>query len=413
MTASASRPELGDELIPPPPATSGLFPVLDSLRAVGAFAVLTTHVFFWSGDYTRHGAVGTVLARLDVGVAVFFVLSGFLLSRPYLAAAALGGAFPSTGRYLWKRLLRIAPVYLLTVVVALALIGSNRRLGPVDWLVTTFMLNTFVDPSLPAGLTQMWSLAVEATFYLALPVVMLVAVGRRPTLRGARIVTVLAVLAGVSVWWHLHGAARVDRATSGVPQQWLPAYLTWFAVGIALALVHVQMEGGRWHRVGGAVRSLGALPGTCWALAAGLLVISATPIAGPTLFAVPTSGQSLTKNLLYAGIGGLLVLSGVFATPGGRYVRLFAAPAGRRLGWISYSLFCLHLPVLHLVMWATGWPLFEGRGAWIWLLTAAASVVVADLAYRLVERPALRLKRIRVGPAADASTAARGTITRS
>ena len=55
------------------------FPVLDTLRAVGALAVLTTHAAFWSGDYTQHGVWGTLLARLDVGVAIFFVLSGFLL----------------------------------------------------------------------------------------------------------------------------------------------------------------------------------------------------------------------------------------------------------------------------------------------------------------------------------------------
>ena len=58
------------------------FPVLDTMRAVGALAVLTTHVAFWAGDYQRHGAWGSFLARLDVGVAIFFVLSGFLLSRP-------------------------------------------------------------------------------------------------------------------------------------------------------------------------------------------------------------------------------------------------------------------------------------------------------------------------------------------
>jgi peptidoglycan/LPS O-acetylase OafA/YrhL len=387
--------------------------VLDTLRAVGAFAVLTTHVFFWSGDYTRHGALGTVLARLDVGVAIFFVLSGFLLARPYLAAAATGREFPSTGRYLWKRFLRITPVYLVTVVVALALIASNRDRGPVDWLVTTLMSNTFVDPSLPAGLTQMWSLAVEVTFYLTLPLLMVVAVGRRPVLRTGRVLAVLAGMVAVAVWWHLAGAADVDRVASGVPQQWLPAYLTWFAVGIGLALVHTQLERGRWRRVSRAVRALGALPGTCWALAVGLLVISATPIAGPTLLAAPTSGESLVKNVVYAAIGGLLVLTGVFADTHGRYARAFGAPVARRLGWISYSLFCLHLPVLHLVMWVTGWPLFEGRGIEIWLLTAALSVVVADLAYRLVERPALRLKRLRTGPAAAASTAASGTSTRS
>ncbi len=81
-----------------------VFPVLDTLRAVGALAVLTTHTSFQSGDYIGHGVWGTVLSRLDSGVAIFFVLSGFLLSRPYLARAAAGlprpgpGATTATGR---------------------------------------------------------------------------------------------------------------------------------------------------------------------------------------------------------------------------------------------------------------------------------------------------------------------------
>ncbi len=70
------------------------FPVLDALRAVGALAVLTTHVGFYAGQYEGHGTWGSFLARLDVGVALFFVLSGFLLSRPYLVSARTGRPRP-------------------------------------------------------------------------------------------------------------------------------------------------------------------------------------------------------------------------------------------------------------------------------------------------------------------------------
>ena len=74
-----------------------------------------------------------------------------------------------------------------------------------------------------------------------------------------------------------------------------------------------------------------------------------------------------------------------------RYSRAMGHPVGRRLGWISYGVFCLHLLVLHFVIWATGWPLFSGRGIAIWLLAVGLSLVAAELGYRLVERPALRL----------------------
>mgnify|MGYP001480212118 CR=1 FL=1 len=202
------------------------FPALDTLRAVGALAVLTTHVGFESGAYTRYDVWGPFLARLDLGVALFFVLSGFLLSWPYLAAAARGGRAPRTGRYFWKRFLRIMPVYAVTVVLVMALTPDNADASPRDWLVTLLLANTYLDPLLPSGLTQMWSLAVEVAFYLILPALMLVAVGRRRPLSAPRVVLLLVAMTAISLWWHLDGAAYWDRHSSGAPLQWLPAYLS-------------------------------------------------------------------------------------------------------------------------------------------------------------------------------------------
>src|SRR5436190_14296516 len=88
-------------------------PALDAVRAIGAIGVLAYHVAFNTGLST-HGTWNGVLARLDVGVALFFVLSGFLLFRPYALAAATGGTRPSTPRYLWRRAVRILPAYWLT-----------------------------------------------------------------------------------------------------------------------------------------------------------------------------------------------------------------------------------------------------------------------------------------------------------
>lgn len=389
------------------------FPVLDTLRAVGALAVLTTHSAFWAGEYTRHGVGGTLLARLDVGVALFFVLSGFLLSLPFLTRAAQGRSRPSTGRYLWKRFLRIAPVYLLAVVLALSFIDENAHLRVRGWAVTLALGNTFLDPLPPAGLSQMWSLAVEVTFYLLLPALMVLALGRR-SLQPWRLVSVLAVLVAVSVWWHLDGAGRMGRVSNGAPLQWLPSYLSWFAIGIALALTHLLHQRGRWSVVTTPLVRLGRQPGVCWAIAGGLMLVAATPLAGPSLLAVSTPAESLTKNLLYAGVGGVIVLTGVFTAPGG-YTRLFSHPRSRHLGWISYSLFCLHLPILHLVMRTTGWNLFQGHFLGIWALTIAVSLVASEVVYRFLERPAMRLKDVRRrsgSPTAEAKRATSGTSTR-
>ena len=71
------------------------FAQLDSIRAVAAIMVVATHTSFWAGVYTR-GTWGAATQRLEVGVAIFFVLSGFLLSRPYLLRARHGTSIDRT-----------------------------------------------------------------------------------------------------------------------------------------------------------------------------------------------------------------------------------------------------------------------------------------------------------------------------
>ena len=70
------------------------YPGLNALRAAGALMVLTTHTAFDTGQVPR-GWTGAVLARMDFGVALFFVLSGFLLGRPFLLRGARGLPAPA------------------------------------------------------------------------------------------------------------------------------------------------------------------------------------------------------------------------------------------------------------------------------------------------------------------------------
>ncbi len=402
-----------------PPETATTFPHVDTLRAVGALAVLTTHVGFWSASYGTNGTVGALVARLDVGVALFFTLSGFLLSRAWLTRAAAGRPAPGTGHYLWKRALRILPVYVVTATLALVLIDANRALDWGDRVATYLLASTFVDATFPAGLTHMWSLAVELHFYLLLPLLMLVGVGR--TLRPRRVIGLLVVLTGLSTWWHLHGAAWALGDSLVATPQWLVGYLDWFAVGIGLALASVLHEQGRGGRVVAGLRSLAAQPGVCWLLAGSLLLVATTPLAGPLVLEPPTDAEALTKNLLYAAIGGLVVLPAVLrevpSTPT-TFDRVLLHPVARHLGFTSYGLFCLHVPVLHLLIATTSWEIFT-VGFWpLWLATLVVSLVAAELAYRLVERPTLRLKgrhplaRRREESAATASAPSTGTSAR-
>jgi peptidoglycan/LPS O-acetylase OafA/YrhL len=382
------------------------FPVLDTLRAVAAVAVLGTHAAFWSGAYAQP-VYGTALARLDVGVSVFFVLSGFLLSRPWIARHRAGLAPPSTSRYLWKRALRLVPVYVVTVVAALTLLPGNDGAGAGTWAKTLLLGNIYVDDRLPDGLTQMWSLSTEVAFYLALPVLMWLALSRGRGAGRDRLGLVALAMTLVSVVWLLDLSVRWDHGGTMI-RLWLPSYLLWFAVGILLASYDVRSreDRGAADRVTAVVRELGRSPGLCWLAAGALLVIAATPLAGPADLTPTTLGAALTKNVLYAGIAGFVILPGIFAPAESTFVRLLASPVLRHVGHLSYGIFCVHLILLELIADWRDMPLFEGRGVELFVLTLAASLAVSELLHRAVERPALRLRDAWPLPSTSATTSA-------
>src|SRR5688572_16339952 len=87
---------------------------VEGLRAAAALLVVLTHVAYWTG-YVNAGFLGGLASRGDLGVAVFFVLSGFLLSRPWLEAAFRGDPAPDARRYAVHRAARLLPGYYLAL----------------------------------------------------------------------------------------------------------------------------------------------------------------------------------------------------------------------------------------------------------------------------------------------------------
>src|SRR6266851_3607954 len=112
-------------LAPRSPAVAGHQDALDGLRAVAAVAVLVTHV----GGLTGYVLIGTpaswVVSRGNIGVPIFFVLSGLLLYRPWAAAALAGPPAVRVTTYLRRRALRILPAYWAVVLIALPVLSSG------------------------------------------------------------------------------------------------------------------------------------------------------------------------------------------------------------------------------------------------------------------------------------------------
>jgi peptidoglycan/LPS O-acetylase OafA/YrhL len=371
-----------------------IYPGLDTMRAVGALGVLVTHTTFWAGFY-QSGLLGSMASRLDIGVAIFFVLSGFLLGRPFLAAMADDRRAPRAGRYLWKRFLRIMPLYIVTVTVALAALPDNRGVGWLAWLRTLTLTQIYPGGELVAGLTHMWSLCVEVGFYLALPLLMWL-LRRTAGRRGWRIEAILIALAVAALggWmWIALVSPRVEGSAL-----WPPAYSAWFAAGIALAAITIELRrpGGREFTT---FVGLAQQPGVCWSIAAALFAVAATPLAGPVLLLEPTATEAVTKNVLYVIIAVLILLPSILGHRNrSTYDNLLGARPLRHLGVISYGIFCLHLIVIQAVTVWLDLPLFQGHGWQLFGITVVGAVLLAELAYRVVERPAMRLRNIGSAP---------------
>lgn len=364
------------------------FPALEGLRAVGALMVLLTHVGFQSGDAVR-GPVAGWLARLDAGVALFFVVSGFLLFRPFVLAKIDDRAVPSVPTYLWHRAIRILPV-LWTAVLLCALLVPTRGARALDYLQVATLVQIYADAPLLHGLTQMWSLSTEVAFYLILPVlgrVLLIGGGGRAwALRTILICGLLLI--GSAAW--MAGMTAAGQAEARV---WLSGYLGWFGCGMALAVWQVARAHGIFGRCG--IDAVLEHPGTVWALALACYGIVTSTLAGPYDLLEPTAGQAAIKNLLYAVVGVLAVAPGVIA-PGptnSAALGVLSGPIGSFLGRISYGIFAYHVGILVLVEQWLDLATFDGNFVLRLLVTLPVSVLVATISFYAMERPILRWGR--------------------
>ena len=384
------------------------FPGLDGLRAVGALLVLTTHVGFHSGAAVT-GPVAGPLSRMDFGVALFFVISGFLLFRPHVVHWMGIREHEPTRRYLWHRALRILPPLWLAVLGA-ALLVPDSDATVRDYLWHALLVQIYVPGHTVAGLTQMWSLATEAAFYLALPLL-----GWALCRRGPQAPDTQAVLVrlGILLATPLLGAGWMALNAGQASQRplWLPGFLGWFGLGMALALWQVARSRGLLGA--GLLDELVTHPWTCWCLALALFLLVSTPVAGPFDLSATTAGAAGVKSFSYAVMGTLVVLPAVgrLAPPDHPAVRSLGGRVGKTLGDLSYGVFCYHLIVLSLVERITGHEIFQG-GFWtLWFPTVVGSFLLAAASFYGVERPVMRRGRRTDRRPAAGGAAATATAT--
>lgn len=364
---------------------------LTGIRAVAALLVVGTHAAFGTGK-EAHGYAGLMYSRLEIGVPIFFVLSGFLLFSPWVKAAVNGSTPPSVGRYVWRRLRRIMPAYVV-IVLLVYVVYAFRPDGPdpgQTWIglfryltLTQIYTGNYTLTYTHQGLTQMWSLAVEVAFYAVLPSLayLLLVVLCRRRWRPELLLAGLAALAAVTPAWLivLHTSGALPNAAG----MWLPAYLGCFAGGMALAVL--QATGVRCY-------AFAVIP-----LALVSYLIVSTPIAGGAGLSPVTVREPLAKAVFYAIIA-TLVVAPLALGDRGWYARMLSSRPMVWLGEISYEIFLIHVIMMAIATDSVlRWPVFTGSMTELFVVTLMMTVPLAWVLHRATH-PVKRPGRLQLRP---------------
>jgi peptidoglycan/LPS O-acetylase OafA/YrhL len=399
VTATTAQVEAPSPAVAPPPGNPR-FALFDSLRAIAVLGVITFHVFSITGAIARP-VVGDAAVLLGAeGPLLFFVISGFLLYRPYVAARAEGRPAPSIARYARRRALRILPAYWVALTV-LAVFPGIVGVFTGDWWRYYAFAQLYSHDTVGGGIPVAWTLCVEASFYLLLPFWAL-AVRRVGVELGA---LALVAVGGIAVQ-----VAAARNAVSDLVATTVLGQCTWLALGMALAVASVAVA--RREREPHAVRLVGEHPGLCWAGAAAAFAALTALTRSDWLFRAAqsfTATQPIAKTLATIALGVavhvLLVAPAIFgARTGGLPRRVLAAAPLAWLGLISYGLYLWHLTIVELLGLRSDPAHFSAKGLGLatkidhlttpilFVLALAATTAVAAASYYLIELPFLRRK---------------------
>jgi peptidoglycan/LPS O-acetylase OafA/YrhL len=346
--------------------TRGQIPSLDGMRAISILLVVAAHAAGTRG-FPQFPFLGVIAREGGVGVEVFFVISGFLITTLMLREVARTGGVHIGGFY-YRRVLRILPAYacLLAVVAALQLLGAVQVAGR-DWLAALTYTMNFL-PVRGKELGHVWSLSIEEHFYLIWPLLMAFAgekVGRRaaaaclvlcPAIRWAVMLAFPAYSPMTSEWTF----TRIDTIAAGcllALLAWDPAWRKWLDRLVAdnrvVALVFAVLVGSVFIR------------GVSGKLGVGVGYSTAAVSIGLLLWAALRRADSLPGRVLNWG------------------------PV-RAVGLLSYSLY----------LWQQ---LFLQRPGsdftCVFPLNVGLAFLTAYLSYRLIETPIAALKTKALAPA--------------
>ena len=353
---------------------------LDGLRGIAIALVMLRHFFFPPLPGILGNAVGTVTLTGWMGVDLFFVLSGFLIT-----GICLDNRSPSQlGPFYARRALRILPpvAVLLFVMAVVSLRFTGDMPMHFAW-IATFATNirmaadgSLATISRPAR--HFWSLAVEEQFCLVWPAIVLLAPKRASLAAAVAAVVVAPLYRTLLVVQHRELATFVLT----------PARMDALAIGALIAFV---VRSDAWPRVKSRLRPLANAPPTAWAFAmVGLCCMVALACRDFEPFTVTMETAGFSAIALVAGAAMTLVLAG----PGSRIVVWLSRPTIAWLGRRSYALYLIHLPIYELERAGGARPSSLAAVTAFAAVGVGVSCVLAEASWRGIEAPSLALKRL-------------------
>lgn len=348
---------------------AGYIPQFDGLRGISILAVFAAH-----SEFLRALPHANLAEYGRVGVDLFFVLSGFLITGILIDSRD----FPHYFRNFYaRRTLRIWPLYY--VVLTLTLIGTTllgNSFGPQKWQVWPYfylyLQNLFQDLTIPYGLGLTWSLAIEEQFYLAWPLVIFV-------LRKKALAITLVCFSLLSL------VLRITAYEHGASLKFIHNFTLCKLDAIAfgsLAALWLRSEGCTrllWRRR--AVQSMAV--GVIGVIAARIFFHDQSTVVSYTFIAIG-----------FTGVLGIALISDPDRSLLGK---VLSSRWLRYTGRISYGLYLVHLPIfLAITEFARARPPVLGSPTLSNIVGAVAQVsaafLIASISWRFLETPLLRLK---------------------
>jgi peptidoglycan/LPS O-acetylase OafA/YrhL len=362
------------------------FPCFDGIRAIAALMVVLYHAVFFAAWFRTPG--GTLFWVLDAGVWIFFVTSGFLLYRPFADAHLNARSSPNVALYALRRAARIYPAYWLVLAFFTFVVARAQIVGVDGFFLNVTLTKTYVHEPNPfvVGLPPAWSLVVEVSFYVFLPiyaaVIALCARRWQPVTVEFSGIVVLSVIS----------VAAMSALANGLDAPWmtvLPQHMLPFALGMLLAIVRTR----QWRpQTVATLERWGTMSWLWWSLAA------LSFVAIPLVFRVePFDGnlsntQEIARDLLRTAIGFFVVIPAVLgAQDRGLIRRTLRSRPFVFLGLISYGIYLWHWFLLRIVLedWLS-WPLQKGNWFTLVMLTLPLVIGAATVSFYVLERPILR-----------------------